>query len=340
MAADFTHYSEIRKLEFYVLGSEENYVDSAADVTNKELFKGELPVVGGVYDAAFGSTSLSYLCSTCLQPKGKCSGHSGAVTMRYPVKNPLFRESILKWLKIICFKCGLPLVDKNIEVASSRLLIEYVKLAKTIDKCPHCDEPHPTVIKDKYEQSKFIVEYKSGKYARREELFNNQIKQILEKISDETVLKLHKPLMSHPRNFIINIVRVPPNTIRPDIRKIGGSRSNNNDITALTKKIVELNDALPIKIPEVNEISKELRELYFTLDMTYFEMIKGSSSANNQVRMTTATNKAPSSIASRLPKKTGRIRKNLMGKRTRYMIRSVDVIADNRWLLYRVFNLL
>lgn len=46
MAADFTHYSEIRKLEFYVLGSEENYVDSAADVTNKELFKGELPVVG------------------------------------------------------------------------------------------------------------------------------------------------------------------------------------------------------------------------------------------------------------------------------------------------------
>jgi len=44
---DRTYYSEITKLDFYVLSSEENYIDSAVTVTNKELFKGEIPVNNG-----------------------------------------------------------------------------------------------------------------------------------------------------------------------------------------------------------------------------------------------------------------------------------------------------
>lgn len=242
----------------------------------------------------------------------------------YPIKSPLFRDSILKWLKVICFKCGRLLVNKEINVASSRLLIEYVKHSKMIDKCPYedCGEPHPNVVKDKFEQAKFYIENKGSKF-RREELFNHQIRDILGRISDETVLKMQKPLKSHPNKFILDIIRVPPNTIRPDIRRIGGSRSNNNDITALTKNIVEINELLPVEIPEVHDISKELREMYFNIDMLVYEMIKGSSVTNNQVRLATTTNKVPMSIASRIPKKSGRVRRNLMGKRTTQMIRSV-----------------
>ena len=68
--------------------------------------------------------------------------------------------------------------------------------------------------------------------------------------------------------------------------------------------------------------------MYFNLDMTYYEMIKGSSISSNQVRMITNTNKTPNSIANRIPKKEGRIRRNLMGKRVRYMMRSV-ITGDN-----------
>jgi len=326
MAEDFTYYSEINKVDFYVLGSEENLVDSVVNVTNKELFKGEIPISKGCYDAAMGTTSYHYRCSTCLQTKGLDSGHSGSIDVKYPVKNPLFRDSILRWLKIICFKCGRLIVNKDINVSSARLLIEYVKLAKSIDVCPYedCSEPHPTVLKDKFEQAKFTIEYKNQK-TRKEELFNHQIRDILNRIYNETVLKLQKPLKSHPKNFILDIIRVAPNTIRPDIRRAGGIRSNNNDITAFTKKIVEINEFLPNEIPKTNEISKELREMYFNLDMAYYELVKGTPATNNQVRMvaTTSTNKTPSSIASRIPRKTGRIRKNLMGKRTRYMMRSV-----------------
>jgi DNA-directed RNA polymerase II subunit RPB1 len=326
---DFSYQSKINSLSFYVLDDEENEKDSNIIVTNKELFKSDLPIPEGVYDAHMGTTDHLWLCETCGNAKALCPGHSGSIELNYPVKSPLFREFILKWLKVICFKCGNLITDKIIKTAKPKILTEYVKICRTILKCIHCDAPHPMVSKDKFEQATFYVEYPSSdKLKKKEELYNHEIKYILERISDATVQFLGKPLRSHPKKFILSIIRVAPNTIRPDIRRVGGNRSNNSDITALTKNIVEINESLPSKIPIREKIHKELREMYFNLDMSYFEMIKGSSGANNQVRMITNTNKTPTSIANRLPKKEGRIRRNLMGKRARYMMRSV-ITGDN-----------
>ena len=324
--SNLSYYAKIDKLEFYVLGSEENYIDSKASVTNKELFKNDLPVPEGVYDAHFGSTGHDWLCATCGGHKGQCPGHSGSIDLKYPIKSPLFRDNILKWLKVICFKCGRLIVNKTLKVAKNRLLIEYVKLARGIEVCPwsNCQEPHPNIVKDTYEQSKFYAEYESGKKViKKIILFNHHIKDIFGRITDETVLKMGKPLKSHPKKFIIDVFRVAPNTIRPDIRRLGGSRSNNSDITALIKNIVEINEILPFEIPPNNEIDKNLSDLYFNLDMMCYELIKGSSTTNNQVRLVTTTNKVPNSIANRIPKKTGRIRKNLMGKRVHNVGRNV-----------------
>ncbi|MEB5370083.1 hypothetical protein RXR97_29675, partial [Pseudomonas aeruginosa] len=152
-----TYYSEIDKLQFYILGSEENYIDSQITVNNKELFKGDLPVPEGTYDAHMGTTDYKWLCETCGNSKGICPGHSGSIDIRYPLKSPLFREYILKWLKVICFKCGRLIVNKNIKTAKNRMLIEYVKLSRSITECPwhDCREPHPAVYRDKYEQDVF-----------------------------------------------------------------------------------------------------------------------------------------------------------------------------------------
>jgi DNA-directed RNA polymerase beta' subunit len=331
MNIDYSYYSEINTIEYYVLGNEENYIDSKVEVNNKELFKGEIPVNNGCYDAALGTTSYSFNCTTCLQKKSKCPGHFGNVELRYPVKNPLFRDAIIKWLKVVCFKCGRLLVTKDLNIAKSKVLEEYVKQSKSYDECSYddCQEPHPNIIKDKYEHAKFYIEHRSGKGSvSREELFNHQIRDILRSISNDTVMKMQIPIQSHPKNFILDIIRVPPNTIRPDIRRIGGSRSNNNDVTALMKNIVDINEQLPNEIPKYDEISNDIKGMYFNIDLTYYEMIKGTTAANNQVRLVTTTNKTPSSIASRIPRKTGRIRKSLMGKRTRMMLRSV-ITGDN-----------
>jgi DNA-directed RNA polymerase II subunit RPB1 len=322
---DFTYYNKIQSLSFYVLGDEENIKDSNVMVSNKELFKSDLPVAGGVYDAHMGTTDHMWLCETCGNNKTLCPGHSGSIGLNYPVKSPLFREYILKWLKVICFRCGSLLSDKTLKVSKAKLLTEYVKISRNINICHKvgCQAPHPNVVKDKYEQAVFYAEYSDGKFSKKEELFNHEIKQILERISDETLKFLGKPVRSHPKHFILNTVRVAPNTIRPDIRRVGGARSNSSDITALTKNIIEINELLPSEIPDREKIDKDLHEMYFNLDMAYYEMIKGSTGSGNQVRMITNTNKTPNSIANRIPKKEGRIRRNLMGKRVRYMMRSV-----------------
>lgn len=332
MATNYACYNEVNKMEFYVLGSEENYIDGAVSVTNKELFKGDKPIPGGCYDAHMGTTEYNWDCLRCLNKRIKCPGHAGSCDLRGYVKSPLFRDYIIKWLKIICFKCGRLIVDKDINTASNKLLGEYVKLSKGIDKCPwpDCNEPHPTITKDKFKPSVFYADYKTGKTTKREEmeLYNHAIADIFDRISDETIIAVGKPVKCPPRNLMLNIIRVPPNTIRPDIKRIGGSRSNNSDITALMKNIVEINELLPIEIPPNNEISSRLNEMYFNLDITYYGMIKGSSSTNNQVRLVTSTNKAPMSLASRQPRKEGRVRRNLMGKRVGYMMRSV-ISGDN-----------
>jgi DNA-directed RNA polymerase beta' subunit len=320
----FSYTSKVNTLSFYILGSAENETDSNVSVTNKELFKSDLPIPEGVYDAHMGTTDHNWLCETCGNPKQLCPGHSGSILLKYPVKSPLFREQILKWLKVICFKCGKLISTKIIKAAKSKILTEYVKVSRAITVCPHCKSDHPLVSKDRFEQAVFYAEFSDSKFARKEELYNHEIKKILERISNATVKFLGKPLRSHPKKLILDIIRVAPNTIRPDIRRVGGNRSNNSDITALTKNIIEINDLLPPDIPEKEKIDKDLHEMYFNLDMAYYEMIKGSSGSNNQVRMLTNTNKTPYSIANRIPKKEGRIRRNLMGKRVRYMMRSVN----------------
>ncbi len=330
MTTNYAYYSEIKELEFYVLGTEENYIDAAVNITNKELFKGELPVQGGIYSPEMGTSDYSWNCQTCFNQKGKCDTHPGALECRYPVKSPLFKDNILKWLKVICFKCGRLVVNKEIHVAKTKLLNEYVKLAKNVLECPwtDCREPRPVITKDKYRPLVFYAEYGGGKNSRREELYNHHIRDILGRITDQTVQSAGKPVKCHPRNFILDIIRVPPNGVRPDIRRINGSRSNNSEITALMKNLVEIKEVLPIEIPPNNEINNNINQMYFNTDMTYYGMVKGSTSTNNQVRLMTTTNKTPMSIAARIPKKTGRIRKNLMGKRTRFMMRSV-LSGDN-----------
>jgi DNA-directed RNA polymerase beta' subunit len=330
MNLDYSSYSEISTVEYYPLGSEENFIDSRTTVHNKELFRGETPVTGGCYDPHLGTTSYTFDCEACRQKKSKCPGHFGIIYLRYPVKSPLYRDTLLKWLKIVCHKCGRLLVTKDIKVLDSKLLAEYVKQSKSISECPYkdCRAPHLNVIKDKQEPMRFQIEHGAGKDARHEELFNHQIADIIRRVPNEVVTKLKLPIQCHPKNFIIDKMRVSPNTIRPDIRRIGGSRSNNNDITALLKNIVEYNNALPAEIPKINEISNEIRGMYYSLDLIHYEMIRGSTAANNQPRLVTSANKPPSSLASRISGKTGYIRKTLMGKRTHFMIRSV-ITGDN-----------
>ncbi len=318
---NITYYSKICDLAFYVKSSDEVRIDSNVNITNKEIMKSDIPAQDGLYDPRMGTTDFAWECHTCGNRKTICPGHFGSIDLKYPVKSPMFREELLKWLKIICHTCGEPVVTLKKNVAPGKRISELSKGSKAVTKCPHCNAPHYHVVKDKKRPFIFNKEFSDADTSRVEELYNHNIRKILERIRPETVIKLGKPLRSHPRNFIVTTIPAPPNTIRPDIKRIGGTRSSNSDTTSLMKTIEEINENLPDVIPMDEQITSTLKDAYSNLDMAYYSMVRGGGGGD--IKLITNTHKPPVALAERLPKKAGRFRKNLMGKRVEYMIRSV-----------------
>lgn len=317
---------EIAEVQYYILGSDEIRLESSVDVVNKELFRNEKPCSGGIYDAHMGTTDYGWLCETCGATKQTCPGHPGSLELRYPVKNAFFADTIFKYLKVICATCGKLVVKRKLKVSKgnlpkSRFLAEYAKISK-VDKCEWCGAPHYNVIKTKGERSTLQVEIPQSHGIERKELLNHDIAAILQRVSDATVKRLGKSPLVHPRKLILSTIKVPPNTIRPDIRRAGANRQSSNDVTTCIKTLVEINNSLPEEIPNYDRIQNELRERYFNLDTTFHTMVRGSGTAN-QVKIVSVSNKALSSIAERIPDKSGRIKKNIFGKRVWYMGRSV-----------------
>lgn len=320
--------SSINSVHFSVLGENDARKYSNVKVHTKELFKGGLPVSQGIYDARMGTTDNSWKCETCLHTKDKCPGHKGSIELNYPIQSPIFRVEIIKWLKSICFKCGEPVLGHiNLHVSKNRLLTEYAKHTKSTDKksvlCVKCGEAHPNVSRDKENSNIINIEYAdSKKLIAKQQLFNHQIQNIFDKVTEPTVKYFNRHMDSHPRKFIMSALVVPPNTIRPDMKRLSkGGRSNNNELTTLLKNIVEYNNKIEGEINDEN-VAKNKLNIEF-LELAIFEFIKGTPANSTKTHIITNKNGISNSIASRIPKKEGRIRGNIAGKRCKRMMRSV-----------------
>lgn len=319
---------EIEKVQFYILGDSDNQVDSQVNITNKELFKDNVPFESGIYDLRLGTSDYSLRCKTCKNLKDNCPGHFGSYKLPFPMINPYFKAEMIKWLKIICFNCGLPIINLDIPKPNITTLNEYIKnirnTASSKDiNCVNCGVVHPVLVKYSKEYFKIFIKYGD----KEQRLYNDEIENILSKITDRTVLKLGKSLDSHPNKFTVRIIRIPPITIRPDIKKMKGGRSNNNDLTTIVKNIVENAEKLPKILTHEMAKSNDIIKLLETIELHYHTLIKDVPPSNG-ARLQSATGASLISTSTRLTGKTGRIRRNLMGKRVFHMGRSV-IVGDN-----------
>ena len=320
-------YSDLNSIGLYVMGDEENQKDSHVNVVSQDLFRNNLPHPGGIYDAHMGTTDIAWPCATCFHKKKFCPGHSGVINLNYHVLSPLFLKDISKWLKVICFNCGKLLIfPERLSVSPKNILGEYVKIMRAKDKnveCVHCQAIHPHVVKDRNDNVNLITEWYDKETKRLEKsitLYPHKIAAIFDKITNETVVELGKPPLCHPRKLVISSLRAPPNTIRPDMKKIGGGRSKNNDVTVLLQAVIKINESIPSVIPK--SIDENLANQINLLNLAVFELIKGSSASSSKRSISTAGKRQLVAISKRLPRKPGRIRRNLMGRRVNYMARS------------------
>ena len=307
--------SRIHKVRFNIAGTEEILQSSYVPITTYDLFRNNQPYPNGMYDGHLGTTDHSYRCQTCYNNKKNCLGHEGHYILNYPIMSPICINEIRKWLKLICFECGKPIIAESTyaKFPANKRLDEAQKIARTGNrKCVHCKTPHPTIRKDILEPLGNVAEwYEDKRKVREETIFPHKIKQYFERIADSDVVKLGKSVLSHPRNFVVTAIKIPPTSLRPDVKKVGGGRSGNDDITTMLQIIIKKNETIPPVLPA--EIDPKLRKALFDLSNAFYDLIKaGGDSAMN-------------SIDQRLRGKQGRFRKTMEGKRVWVMCRSTIV---------------
>lgn len=318
MERSLLYNTSLASVRFSMGGTERVKNNSVVQITTDSLLSAGKPQEGGPYDLHLGTTTYDARCQTCYNSKRSCLGHEGSINLSYPVPSPMAHGEIKKWLKLICFECGKAIVESTVysHLPRMRRLDEASKIARTRGKnCHACGMSHPIVKKDEKEPLIMTAEIQEDKrQVSKETLWPHRIAEIFNRVSDETVRALGKSPDSHPKNFILNSITVPPTTIRPDVKKQGQAKSSNDDLTTMIGLLVKTSLALSNIVP--TELNEKQQKSIIDLVNTYHDFIRGSSDTGT-------------SIAFRLKGKKGQFRNKILGKRVHKVCRTT-IVGDSR----------
>ena len=191
----------------------------------------------GVYNMHMGAVDRNIQCKTCRNQSEYCPGHYGRIETNMPIMNPLFKSEIMKWIKIVCNKCGSLVIPIPTNVSQSRILAVMSAQRNNTPKggrrCKKCSEPLYDITDKGAEWIYFKLDDGKKRF-----IFPKEIGEILGKITDDVVVAVGRNVISGPRKLILNNLIIAPNTIRPN-SKGNIQANNNNDITQLYSNVSE-----------------------------------------------------------------------------------------------------
>lgn len=311
----------INGVQFSLGGNDYVEKGSVVNITAAELFQNNSPYASGPCDAHLGVADYSYKCSTCYNDKKHCLGHDGHISLNQAIWNPIALTESRKWLKLICFNCGKPVLSE-VDISQMYPVRSRLDMASKIARgsgkkctqCFSCGQLHPVIKRHSTEPLAVIGEYYDDRGAITDTItvFAYIAERVFSMISDETVKLLGKSVLSHPRNFVLRSIKVPPVAIRPDARKSNGPRSSNDSLTVMLQAIIKRNAAIP---RDLQVIDKKTEKMLFDLNTAFYTFVRGTGDANMV------------SLGARIKGKRGRLRQTLLGKRVHNMVRSV-IIGD------------
>lgn len=298
--------SSIQNVRFSVLPSK--VPSSNILVKTRDLLKNNRPAPDGVYSTKQGTTDGNYNCETCFNNKKQCLGHSAIIELPYPLLSPTIMVDYKKWVKILCHKCGKVLMSDEdvmmfpVNERIDRVLKQVKAKTSQVKLCAHCQTPYPKITKDLKDPNYFKIMI-DDKY---ETIMPHMLEELFDKVSNETVLLMARPLSSHPMNFVRREIEVSPPQTRPEVIKLGSNvKSTVDEHTSMFQLLVEKKSDLIISDGLINEKKQEKIIAYGAI---YQNLLKG---------------KENSSIAFRFMGKKGLFRKYMMGKRIRVCSRGV-----------------
>ncbi|MBI2664127.1 DNA-directed RNA polymerase subunit A' [Candidatus Woesearchaeota archaeon] len=310
-------YKRVGSVSFAVLSPKLIKKMAAAKVVTPELYDKEgYPVDGGLMDVRLGVIDPGLRCKTCGSRLKECIGHFGYISLARPVIHLSYVNVVLSLLRTTCRDCSrILLPDSKIQqlggkgVKRSRIK-DSIASSKTGNKCPHC----------KARQYKITVEKPTTFFENERRISPIEIRSRLEKIPDADAEAFGLNVGAvRPEWMVLTVFPIPPVTMRPSITLETGERSE-DDLTHKLGDIVRINQRLFENInagaPEI--IVEDLWDLLQYHITTFFD--------NDVAQLPPARHRSGQplkTISERIRSKEGRIRHNLVGKRTNFSARTV-----------------
>lgn len=326
--------SKIIGIQFSVLSPEEIRNASVAEITNRESYTNNKPVIGGLFDPRMGVLEPGLICPTDGLDYIKTPGYFGHIELAKPVFYIQYLAVIQKILRCVCFKCSKLLISK--EKYSQALKMEgehrwkYVfGIASKVKRCGDdisdgCGCLQPNKLR-KEGLATLFAEWKSddGKQIVIK-LTAEMVLKILKRISDEDVTFMgFSATWSRPDWMICQVMAVPPPAVRPSVKHDAQQRSE-DDLTHILVSIIKTNKILQEKI-QTNAPANVVED--WTTVLQYYIATQVDNKIPGVASVAQRSGRPLKSIKDRLNGKGGRMRGNLMAKRVDFSARSV-ITAD------------
>lgn len=299
----------ISAIRFYILGSDDIEKLSSVNIKSYETFvANDTPVPGGLYDPRMGAIVNLYNCVTCGHNHHKCPGHFGYYKTDVPLLQPVVADHVVKWLKIVCLKCGTLLIDHlKVKGKSNREKLQFATTLQTNYKiCPECGEKHPK-IKTNDDNIFYINLIKEDGVI--ETMKMQDIWAVLQKISDSTCQRMGVALDCHPRKYYTENIFIPPITIRPNFKS--GLINKSHRASPLVEFVRGI-----IRKGNIKGTEDALDKAHLFMARALYDMIRGGSQKRGEVRKQNIIGGSTSdAILKTIGGKKGRIRNYLMGHR-------------------------
>jgi DNA-directed RNA polymerase beta' subunit len=330
--------SKIVGIQFSVLSPEEIRKCSVAEITSRDTYSNNVPVIGGMFDPRLGVLEPGLKCPTDGLDYIKTPGYFGHIELAKPVFYYQYLPTIIKLLKCVCVKCSKLLISKEsnkecMDMKPDERWNHVHHLASKVKRCGDdtqdgCGCLVPKKIKKENLATLFAEwdgEAEEGSGGSKEKLNMKMtpevVLKIFRRISDQDVAFMgFSPQFSRPDWFICQVLAIPPPAVRPSIKMDGNQRSE-DDISHTIVNIIKANKTLLEKMNEPSVNSAIIDDWQSLLQ--YFIATQVDNNIPSCAPVAQRSGRPLKSIKERLNGKGGRVRGNLMGKRVDFSARSV-----------------
>ena len=328
--------SKIIGIQFSILSDEEKRKASMAEITSRDTYVNNKPVIGGLCDPRMGVQDPGFICPSDGLDHIQTPGYFGHIELAKPIFYIQYLSTIMKILRCICVKCSKLLVSKskykNVTSMTAEERWQFVfPVASKIKRCGEdtgdgcgCKQPKKIV---KEGLATLIAEWDnidgltSDDSARLNMTLTPELViKLFRRITDEDITFMgFSPLWSRPDSMICQVLAVPPPAVRPSV-KVDSQQRSEDDITHILVNIVKTNKTLQEKI-QANASANVIND--WTTVLQYYAATLVDNKIPGVASVAQRSGRPLKAIKERLNGKHGRVRGNLMGKRVDFSARSV-----------------